>query len=101
MPNLMPYIDSNSSHNNTPIIDDEIDYFRHLTNEGTNFLCFQSTTSSPLFSNENCTTPTFNSLQPSPSLNPLNEIEHSYGILSPTNDYTQQQIDEKNWFWNN
>ncbi|PKC16277.1 hypothetical protein RhiirA5_347914, partial [Rhizophagus irregularis] len=100
MPNLMPYIDSNSSHNNTPIIDDEIDYFRHLTNEGTNFLCFQSTTSSPLFSNENCTTPTFNSLQPSPSLNPLNEIEHSYGILSPTNDYTQQQIDEKNWFWN-
>ncbi|RGB33684.1 hypothetical protein C1646_703889 [Rhizophagus diaphanus] len=101
MPNLMPYIDLNSSHNNTPIIDDEIDYIRHLTNEGTNFLCFQSTTSSPLFSNENCTTPTFNSLQPSPSLNPLNEIEHSYGILSPTNDYTQQQIDEKNWFWNN
>jgi hypothetical protein len=100
MSNSMPCIDSNSSHNNTPILDDDMDYFRHLTNEGPNFLCFQSTTSSPSFSSENCTTPTFNSLQPSPSLHPLNEIEHSYSILSPINDFTQQ-IDEKNWFWNN
>ncbi|GBC01275.1 hypothetical protein RclHR1_04120005 [Rhizophagus clarus] len=96
--NSMPYIDSSSSHNGTPIIDDEMDYLRQLTNEGTNFLHFHSTTSSPLFPNENCTTPTFNSLQPSPSHHPLNEIDHSYGILSPISDYTQQQIDEKNWF---
>ncbi|RIA87190.1 hypothetical protein C1645_775285 [Glomus cerebriforme] len=85
--NFIPYIDSNSSHN-------EMNYFQHLTNEGTNFLCFQSTMSSPLFPNENYNIPTFNRLQPSPSILPLNEIEHSYGILSPINstaDYIQYE----------
>ncbi|CAG8599052.1 12235_t:CDS:1 [Funneliformis caledonium] len=56
-PNLLPYIDSspfstNSSHNNTPNIEKEMGYFQQLTSEETNFLHFQSTMTSPSFSNE-------------------------------------------------
>ncbi len=87
------FSNANLSHNSIPIIDNEMEYLQYLTNERTNFLQFQSAMSPPSFLNENRITTTFSNLQSSPSHHPLNEIEHQYGMLSPTDsviDYIQQ-----------